>query len=32
MDRFVTVRNSFTGAGFGADLKPVKKFETATTP
>ena len=28
MDRFVTVWNSFAGvAGFGADLKPVKKFE-----
>ena len=27
-DRFVTVWNSFAGvAGFGADLKPVKKFE-----
>ena len=33
MDRFVTIWNSFAGvAGFGADLKPVKKFETATTP
>src|SRR6516225_5090778 len=29
MDRFVTVWNSFAGvAGFGADLKPVKKFES----
>jgi hypothetical protein len=29
MDRFVTIWNSFAGvAGFGADLKPVKKFET----
>jgi hypothetical protein len=28
MDRFATVWNSFAGvAGFGADLKPVKKFE-----
>jgi hypothetical protein len=28
MDRFVTVWNTFAGvAGFGADLKPVKKFE-----
>jgi hypothetical protein len=28
LDRFVTVWNSFAGvAGFGADLKPVKKFE-----
>jgi len=28
MDRFVMVWNSFAGvAGFGADLKPVKKFE-----
>jgi hypothetical protein len=28
MDRFVTVWNSFAGiAGFGVDLKPVKKFE-----
>jgi Protein of unknown function (DUF3489) len=28
MDRFVTVWNSFAGvAGFGADLKPVRKFE-----
>ena len=28
MDRFVTVWNSFAGvAGFGTDLKPVKKFE-----
>jgi hypothetical protein len=28
MDRFTTVWNSFAGvAGFGADLKPVKKFE-----
>ena len=28
MDRFVTVWNSFAGvAGFGADLKPVKKFQ-----
>ena len=28
MDWFVTVWNSFAGvAGFGADLKPVKKFE-----
>ena len=28
MDRFVTVLNSFAGvAGFGADLKPVKKFQ-----
>jgi Protein of unknown function (DUF3489) len=28
MDRFVTVWNSFAGvAGFGADLKPLKKFE-----
>jgi hypothetical protein len=28
MDRFVTVWNSFAGVdGFGADLKPVKKFE-----
>jgi hypothetical protein len=28
MDRFVTVWNSFAGvAGFGADLKPIKKFE-----
>jgi hypothetical protein len=28
MDRFVTVWNSFAGvAGFGSDLKPVKKFE-----
>jgi hypothetical protein len=28
MDRFVTVWNSFAGvAGFGADLKPVNKFE-----
>jgi hypothetical protein len=28
MDRFVKVWNSFAGvAGFGADLKPVKKFE-----
>jgi len=28
MDRFVSVWNSFAGvAGFGADLKPVKKFE-----
>jgi hypothetical protein len=28
MDRFVTVWNSFAGvAGFGADLKPVSKFE-----
>ena len=28
MNRFVTVWNSFAGvAGFGADLKPVKKFE-----
>ena len=28
MDRFVTVWNSFAGvAGFGGDLKPVKKFE-----
>jgi len=28
MDRFVTIWNSFAGvAGFGADLKPVKKFE-----
>jgi hypothetical protein len=29
MDRFATVWNSFAGvAGFGADLKPVKKFES----
>jgi hypothetical protein len=29
MDRFVTIWNSFAGvAGFGADLKPVKKFES----
>jgi hypothetical protein len=29
MDRFVTVWNSFAGvAGFGGDLKPVKKFES----
>ena len=28
MDRFVTVWNSLAGvAGFGADLKPMKKFE-----
>ena len=28
MDRLVTVWNSFAGvAGFGADLKPVRKFE-----
>jgi len=28
MDRIVTVWNSFASvAGFGADLKPVKKFE-----
>src|SRR5215469_18515533 len=28
MDRFVRVWNSFAGvAGFGSDLKPVKKFE-----
>ena len=28
MDRFVTVWNSFTGvAGFGTELKPVKKFQ-----
>ena len=28
MDRFVSVWNSFAGvAGFGADLKPAKKFE-----
>ena len=27
MDRFATIRNAFAGvAGFGADLKPVKKF------
>ena len=30
MDRFVTVWNSFASvAGFGADLKPVKKFENS---
>ena len=29
MDRFVTVWNSFAGvAGFAADLKPVKKFQS----
>jgi hypothetical protein len=28
MDRFVTVWNSFAGvAGFGTELKPVKKFQ-----
>ena len=33
MGRFATVWNSFAGvAGFGADLKPVKKFENPTKP